>query len=439
VTSRPTAPTRRHFALLAIAFAAFALYGSWVPLQYRPLAWEVAQRRWSEVCSIPIRVESKSDWAANILLFTPIGFFGMAALCADRRRAADLWAVPLIAACIGFSVFLEFSQLYFPPRTSSLDDVTAESVGAALGVLVWMTAGRPLTRQARALWAGSETSGTAGRLVIAYLVVLAVVQIMPPDLTISPHELYHKYKAGLVRPVPFTAWPADPATGVKKLLEGAAWFLPLGLLLARVPRWRRGQQAAWEVLLVGIAVAGAVEFERLVVVVHSSDATDVITNPLVVLAGWYVGGEGRDKSVRGFAVATWVAALAYLNWHPFDLQRGADAWERWQNLSWLPFADYLQTAYLSSLENAADKVIQFAALGALTAAALAPTRVRAWHVIVPAALLAAVFEAGQLFLPTRYTSVTDVLVEAGSAGLGFAICSRLRRRNVNLQIWAAAA
>ena len=79
MTTAP-APAARHYAWLAAAFAAFALYGSLVPLDYRPLPWDEAQRRWAEVCAQPIRVESRSDWAANILLFVPLGFFGMAGL-----------------------------------------------------------------------------------------------------------------------------------------------------------------------------------------------------------------------------------------------------------------------------------------------------------------------------------------------------------------------
>jgi VanZ family protein len=37
-----------------------------------------------------------------------------------------------------------------------------------------------------------------------------------------------------------------------------------------------------------------------------------------------------------------------------------------------------------------------------------------------------VLEAGQLFLPTRYASVTDVLVGGGAAGLGMLLMCRFR-------------
>ncbi len=274
----------------------------------------------SEVCSRPIRVESRSDWAANILLFVPLGFLGMAALCVDRRRSADWWAVPTALAWVGFSVLLEFLQLYFPPRVSSINDVAAESTGAVVGIALWIVAGRRLTQGARAAWAGTEGDGTAARLLIAYLVVLALVQVFPPNLTLSPVEIYHKYKAGLVRPVPFGYWTVDPRDGVRKALEGAAWFLPLGLLAARVPRWRAGGwQAAWEVLALGVVAAAGAEFVRLFVVTHSCDATDLATNGLAVLCGWCVGISGRRPAVSVLAAAGWIAALAYLELVPLRL------------------------------------------------------------------------------------------------------------------------
>ncbi len=209
-------PAARHYAWLAAAFAAFALYGSLVPLDYRPLPWEEAQRRWAEVCSRPVRVESRSDWAANILLFFPLGFLGMAALCVDRRRGADCGPCRRPRSAWPISALLEFLQLYFPPRDSSLNDIVAESIGAVLGIALWIAAGRPLTRGARSAWSETEGDGTAARLLIAYLVVLALIQVFPPNLTLSPVELYHKYKAGLVRPVPFAYWAVDPRAGVKK-------------------------------------------------------------------------------------------------------------------------------------------------------------------------------------------------------------------------------
>jgi VanZ family protein len=429
----PSGRPARFHAGLAAAFAAFVVYGSLVPFHYQPLPPGEADARFREVCSRPVRVESRSDWAANILLFVPLGYLCMGARYAGGRGGGLLGAAATVAGCAAFSALIEFTQLYFPPRVSSLNDIVAETVGAVLGIALWIAAGRRLTRGARAAWAGTGGGGAAARLLIAYLVVLALVQVFPPNLTLSPVELYHKYKAGLVRPVPFAYWAVDPRDGVRKALEGAAWFLPLGLLAARVPRWRAGGRAAREVFILGLGTAAGAEFLRLFVVTHSCDASDVATNGFAVLYGWCVGLSSRRPAVRVLAAAGWIVALAYLNWYPFDFHFDATASATRREISWLPFADYLQSSYLEAAQGAADKAIQFFVLGALLAPSRRPAGAPAWAAIGAAGILAVLFEAGQLCLPTRFPSVTDVLVETSSAGLGLWAWARLRQaRTSNL-------
>ena len=194
-----------------------------------------------------------------------------------------------------------------------------------------------------------------------------------------------------------------------------------------MPRWRAGGwQAAWEVLALGVVAAAGAEFVRLFVVTHSCDATDLATNGLAVLCGWCVGISGRRPAVSVLAAAGWIVALAYLNWFPFDFHFDSTSWARLRDVSWLPFADYLQSAYLETAQGAADKVIQFVVLGALLAPSRRLAGVRAWAAVAAAGVLAVLFEAGQLCLPTRFASVTDVLVETASAGLGLLAWGRLQ-------------
>ena len=185
-----------------------------------------------------------------------------------------------------------------------------------------------------------------------------------------------------------------------------------------MPRWRAGGRAAWEVLGLGVVAAAGAEFVRLFVVTHSCDATDVATNGLAVLCGWWVGISGRRPAVSVLAAAGWIVALAYLNWFPFDFHFDGTALARWREISWAPFADYMRSSYLETAQGVADKVIQFLVLGILLAASGRTFEVRGWATIAAAGVLAVLFEGGQLCLPTRFASVTDVLVETSSAGLG---------------------
>lgn len=81
-----------------------------------------------------------TEFAANIVMFAPLGFFG--ALAVTSRRAL------VIPACAAFSVAIELVQgLALPGRDGTWHDVVANTVGAALGwaIAVAVTRRRPAT------------------------------------------------------------------------------------------------------------------------------------------------------------------------------------------------------------------------------------------------------------------------------------------------------
>lgn len=136
MSSAPPAPRRGHYALAAVAWTAFAVYGSLVPLQYRHVAIDEALERFRHLPPLWFGMGTRADWVANILLFVPLTFLWMGALVCDRRPAARLVAALLLlpAAAVA-AVALEFTQIWFAGRTVSRNDIVAEGIGALLGVL----------------------------------------------------------------------------------------------------------------------------------------------------------------------------------------------------------------------------------------------------------------------------------------------------------------
>ena len=233
--TRPAAIlTRRHYALLALALAAFVVYGSLVPFQYQPLPWSEGLARFANVCREPVRIDSRSDWLANVLLVVPLGYFLMGALCVDRRRPGLLAALAVLPCCLALSAAVEFAQLWFPPRVSSLNDIVAQGVGELLGVTAWLAAGQRLTAWVRGLWTAVGTRGLAARLLPGYLALLGLINGIPFDLTLSPKDIRRKWRHGAIRLVPFAGSDRDVFHAVEKGLWNVALFLPLGLLLAHV-------------------------------------------------------------------------------------------------------------------------------------------------------------------------------------------------------------
>jgi VanZ family protein len=422
-------------------------YGSLVPFDYQPLPLDEALDRFRALPYYHLGLASRADLVANFLLYMPLGFLAMAALCGGRTRRADVGAALLVVpAWAALSLATEFVQLYFPSRTTSLNDVYAESAGAAAGVLLWAAAGRRVVGWLRGLRAAAGAHHLAAQLLPAYLILLVVIEAMPLDLTLSPRELYQKYREGRILLVPFAALSEGAFELLRRGLGSAALFAPIGLLAAhlRGPAWRGGRGWVWALGL-GLGAAAAVELVQLFVYTRRSDLGDLLTGMLAVLAGWSAArayqrlrpaarvmepAEVRPwrRGVRSALLAAWLGLVVVLSWAPFDFDAAPKAVaRRLDEVSLLPFADYYFGTEYSAFRRLLVRLALFAPLGAL----LVPRRGKAdlavgVRAVLAAVTLAAGLEAGQLFLPGRRASVTDVMIAGAAAGLGFLIGSRLR-------------
>jgi VanZ family protein len=433
-------------ARLALAYLALVLYGSLVPFHVRPLPLGQAVARFLALPWLAPQGGSRSDWAANVLLFIPLGYLVLGALGVDRRRSAGLWLAPLVVVGgTATSAAIEFLQVDFPDRTPSPSDVVAETIGGLVGVLLWLAWGPRITAWARRL--AIEPRGLAARLLTAYCGVLVLIHLMPLDLTISPVEILHKYRDGRVRLIPFAGAAADPAERIGAQAWQVVSFVPVGLLLACLPGRARRSVRSWpRVLGLGVGIAGLVEALQLFVAGRSCDATDVATGTLAVLAGWGAGlascpglrrtGRSSGRGARGerpavgpLLLLAWAVVLAFIQWQPFDFAAdGATLAGRLREMVWVPLADYYRQSESQAFDQFLHKMILFLPVGAALAPARSPeARDRAAPRAILVALgLAVALEAGQLALPDRHPSITDVLVECLGAGIGFVATRRLR-------------
>src|SRR6478672_9322820 len=93
---RPSPPRRSHLWGFALAWTAFAVYGSLVPLTYQAVALDDAIERFSHLPPLWFGIGTRADWVANILLFIPLTFLWLGALACDRKRPAQAAAAALV-------------------------------------------------------------------------------------------------------------------------------------------------------------------------------------------------------------------------------------------------------------------------------------------------------------------------------------------------------
>src|SRR6218665_1807158 len=132
-------PDRAWMRWTLLGWLVFVIYGSLVPLDFRPMPLAQAWTLLKAAPFLNIGAGGRADWIANGVLFLPIGLLSTVLL--RGARACGTWralAAGLLALAFGggLAVGIEFTQLFFSGRTVSLNDILSECVGTLLGMLL---------------------------------------------------------------------------------------------------------------------------------------------------------------------------------------------------------------------------------------------------------------------------------------------------------------
>jgi glycopeptide antibiotics resistance protein len=430
----------------AIALGAFTIYGSLLPFNFTSRAIDDARASFQEITFYPTAdLAPRGDWVISTVQYGLLSFICLAAIAVDRPPwVGYLGALFVLAASVAFAIAIEFAQLFFSPRTVSLNDILAESIGAFLGVVGWLMAGRGITRWVRRLSVVFSLKVLARRLLPGYLAALFIVHLMPFDFVVGQNELAVKWTEGKINLVPFLSLSTPEAIG--KLLLTIVSFIPVGLLSALAVRGSQNQVPTlpWQTFL----LPPLIEFGQLLVYSRSFDVTDLLTGSLGIAVGGRLAHQlqtvlhspqyVKPASTKGFSISilwpallfAWGAIVVYLYWRPFDFTSDPAAFAGdpeemslygLRRMSLAPFVDYYWGSKYSALDNFVRKALAFFPLGVLIALR-ERTLFQPWsttRLITMAAVLAIGLEVGRYFLPSHAPSTTDVLIFTAGAWLGF--------------------
>lgn len=432
-------------AALAIGYTLFAIYGSLVPLDFHPRPLDDA---WAQLRHLPylqLGVGSRADWVANILLFVPLAFFWLGVLWPRRGIARRMLASGLVASCAAaLAVAIEFTQFFFPPRTVSLNDILAETLGTLAGIALWWWTGERLARWLAGWTRAHSPRGAAERLLYAYLFLLIGYGLLPLDLTLSVVEIYHKWQEGKVLLLPFSARYASRAELAYALLADVVIWIPAAFL------WRLAGAPALRVLTGLVACAAGLEFLQLFVYSRVTSSTDILTAAVGAAIGVALAARLRPESAavheqpsgRGngaalvwlLALAGWTGVLMTVFWYPFDFNtEWGFVHQRLAALKRVPFETYYYGTEFRAVTEVFHKLGFFFPLGMLLALGAAGLLRRyprlpaaPIHALAAAlvACIAAGIEAGQLFLPAKHADPTDWALEV-LGGLGGYLAVRM--------------
>ena len=462
---KPAPPRRGHLLAAAGVFTLIAIYGSLVPLEFKPLAFDEAVRRFRNIEHREFVIQSRTDLVANVLLFVPIGFCWLGFAAVDRsRRVALFVALPLACLLAAVSVSIEFSQLWVPRRTVSTSDILAQSLGAALGSILWITAGQAIVGWARSFFSPAISTGSRHaansaaesrlhKLMQLYAVGLIAYNLMPLDLTLSIGELHAKFKHGKVVLVPFGFKYSSYYDLVYNVIIDTIVFIPVGALAAKGFLRERPtlrpvlQSVAWgAALVVGIEAAQLFVFSRV------TDSTDLLTCTAgIAIGAWLMhrygaqvatSAEPSRKGVLGAHFWKWLAitcvymgVLVAIFWAPFEFRFDSKfARPRLERFFEVPFKWLLRGSELKAVTELLRKTLLFGALGALWVRTLGeacvPHTIR--RVLLAASLgvcfvLAMGIELGQIVQPSHTPDFSDVMLCTVGATAGLLIGTRVWR------------
>lgn len=462
-------------AALWAGYLLFIIYGSLVPLDIRPLPLEKAWALFQQTPMLRLGIDSRADWIANGVLYVPIGFltawlFGSPALSKRSDVVMTFRTVPLMLAglfCISLAFSVEFSQLFFPPRTVSLNDLLAETIGSSVGLIAASMSPK---------WVGNflcahhlDTRKFFWHVVEVFLVAYVAFSLFPYDVLVSISELmqkirgsswgwwlagesalgiqgYFKLVAEVVLTLPFGAYLGYRLAGDHKqsiqplairhlapasesirapLNSGSRQNTPPSLNL---PHTSHIALAATLGALLGIVL----ELAQFFTATGVSQGASILTRLTGTSAGFIVWQKRTAftpdhlaLTIRRYALllsASYLGVLFLANgWFSYRWRGTEFAASQLTELKFLPFYYHYYTTEARALLSLASVVLMYLPIGIMTWA----NRGSPTGSLGKAAFLALIVESGKLFLQGTHPDPTNIILAGATAWLTVVVTTRL--------------
>lgn len=431
-STQPIESFHGKLALAALVYTAFVIYGSLIPFAYKPLLWSEALARFDAISFLALGVGSRADWVANLILYIPLGFLLMGAQ-GGRSVALIRWTSSVVVSGLliaGLSLAIEFGQVFFPPRTVSLNDLYAEWLGGALGILLWIFTGSIFNKLLTRFGQGRVQAVQA--TLIGYALVYLFLSLYPYDFLVTAQEwrehLSHD-KAGWLF-VENCSW----GCGAKLIPEIIA-TVPFGLLLVK-----NFGRIAWPVAFgVGAMLGLTIEILQMSLASGTSQGASVFTRMAGVTLGASLPGlfhHWKSRRLRLWvrrgillAVIPYLFALTVLNhWLDAPWMSIQDALNRYAEIRFIPFYYHYYTSEAVALVSLIFQFGLYAPLGVavwLWYQSKGASGVTPWFSALLGMSIAAVMEVGKLFVMGQHPDPTNILIGATAAGSCHALLVRL--------------
>ena len=413
MTSLPT--PRKSLTALALLYGALLLYASLMPYDFTGMVdWRLLWRGefWNHWPFNPRARISGSDVVSNLVLYTPLGL-----LLATRGRFTPLRATTVFLLsslfCSFLSLGVETLQGMTLSRTPSAADwllntlsgITGALCGTLWGKTAWERGHGRLVKRWR------ERPLDILTLIVAGLLAADAVSPFLPTILLS--QVWRNLKNAhfdLFNGLAQHPWHGWLVTRILVYLILTCLLAAWGKETTRVRDW-------WRAALLATALTLALELSKPFIVSRTFNLANIATGVAGAAAALLIGPLLAPRLSRRRKLELGILALLvhgfYLAWTPFNFSLDGELLRRKipRPIELLPFYHYAMGASL----NHARLFVQAIALNGILIYLLrirfpSVDGSRRW--VIPAMLLTGMIgllqEAGQLLLPGRTPSMTDV-------------------------------
>lgn len=424
--ARP-ASADRGFGWLCLGYAAVMLYGSTVigpsGINFVPRNPAAAFQQFLATRFVAHGSDQRADWIGNLLMLVPFGFLVAGALLPRRPVLRPPALIAALLVCLLTILVIKYLQLFFPPRTVTLNYITAQAAGATIGCIAF------------AVWQQRLATAVTGPDPIAMLVLalrlyfgaLLIFLLMPLDFALNPDDLWMQAQRlpdaalalpGQGRPLPIR---------IIVIATAAAAFVPVGMLLVFTGTGRNQvRRSLPRIAVIGFAINIAIFAASALVMGANPRMSAILYRTAGIVSGaailrWLGGQNINELHRRLTRLVPWLIPL-YLIAVLLVNRVASPHWltpnqaaQQFYPLGVLPLFDYYIVSKAAAAKNIVGHALAYMPVGA--ALWLRDGRQRTGQAFVLAALLSAGIEAARYFRPGLEGDINAVVVGGLSAAL----------------------
>jgi len=417
---------RLSFAAWALIYALAVTY---VSVVIGPLGFHYVQRDFGEAWQTLLAIkyvehgsDQRADWMANLAMTVPLGFFCIGAFWTGNT-GLQRWIATAGAAlcCLIFVIAVKYAQLFFPPRTVTLNYVVAQWLGVLLGIVLFsVTHAGPLSLN----WQERDFGARALRVTLQiYAVLLILFLLFPFDFVLSVSDFKDRASelSGFLFSLPGEGRPRSIKAAL--MLANIAETIPLGVLFATQKNW-----SLWRTAIVGLVLMTAVFVATTLVISATTNLVSIILRTLGIIIGAAATtrlrhvdlARGRQVAARivPYAWVPYIIAVLFMNglvtshWRSFDAARAA-----LDVRGLLPLWHYYIVSKTQAMASLAVHAVMFAPVGVLLSLQGRSPRADASRAALIAFMFALLVEIGRWLRPGLQPDFNDAVIAAVSAWL----------------------